>query len=320
MDWNSWLTAILRRAILLGLAGLGIAFAVTLALVLTSDRFQTMVGAALGAPDMGTAINRAMLDIHPEDAGTPEASDRRTIVRRVLVCRGAASSTGMMDIPFPMRGFYTENPRLLFSYPGSKNSPNELRNSLSQAASPPSMQEQTVLELSRNIFNQRVRLREKVEASYRLWQWTVWITIGLGLATTVLVSLSTSEFGKGDNPRHAAIRILAIVFPALGTAAAAIVAFYAPQAEWAQSSRSQAALSLLHNQIAFELWKHPCPDDLDGDDKRAAATQKLKDQIQIWSTRYTDLQAIGTPGSQANSGSQADPGTNQAPPDGPRSN
>jgi hypothetical protein len=86
-----------------------------------------------------------------------------------------------------------------------------------------------LIRLSKYISSERSQLRYNVNNSSRFYQISTIITISLGLITTVLVSLSSTEFGRGQTKAAKSIRVLAIVFPALGTASAAIIAFYNPQ-------------------------------------------------------------------------------------------
>lgn len=209
--------------------------------------------------------------LHPEEVGTAEGTDHYSIVRRILACTG----TRMLEqVPVYVRMIYVENPRLLNLQPMPEVLPSGTR--------VPNEPERAVLELSRAMFKIRWVLREKVESSYRAWQVATLITIALGMVTTVLVSLASSEFGQGDGRMPKIIKVLAIIFPALGTGAAAIVAFYAPQTEWTQASHSLASLSQLHSQMSATIWKVPCPTD-------DAKNDRLDKQLEVWSARYTEV-------------------------------
>ena len=124
------------------------------------------------------------------------------------------------------------------------------------------------------------------------------------MITTILVSVSSTEFGRGDGPRQRLIRVLAIIFPALGTATAAVISFYSPQAEWAQASRTLASEAQLHAEIALTVWKLTCL-TTDTDDSTA---KPLTDNLEHWSKRYMEIQTIpngsGTPGGNQGGGSQ----------------
>jgi hypothetical protein len=123
------------------------------------------------------------------------------------------------------------------------------------------------------------------------------------MITTILVSMSSTEFGRGDGRNQRLIRILAIVFPALGTAAAAVIAFYSPQAEWSQASRTLTSMTQLHGQIALGVWKLTCHQANNNDDAK-----QFTNALDDWSKRYHDIQTIsnaisGATGSAGESGS-----------------
>lgn len=169
--------------------------------------------------------------------------------------------------------------------------------------------------LSRNIVFDRSGLRIQSRASFFYWEIGTWISITLGMLTTILVSLSSTEFGRDAGNLQRLIRMLAIVFPALGTATAALIAFYSPQAQWNLSSRTLASLTQLQDQMATEVWKKDCI-NAPNDEEDAALGRSLDE----WYKRYLDISAIstasgssgptnGTPGD----GAKPD-GTQQAPP------
>src|SRR5262249_19667867 len=93
-------------------------------------------------------------------------------------------------------------------------------------------------------------------------------------------------------------------FPALGTAAAGIIAFYSPQADWSQASRTLASVTQLHGQMAVGVWKLKCI-KTDGDENSKAATTQLDD----WSKRYIDIQTVSTAtGGTTNAAAASPPG------------
>jgi uncharacterized membrane protein YgcG len=185
---------------------------------------------------------------------------------------------------------------------------------------PPDHKEQMLIELTRTLADQRLSLLSKVRSTYAWWQIATWISIGLGMITTILVSVSATDFGRGDGTRPQLIRVLAIIFPAMGTAAAAVIAFYSPQGEWGQASRTLASVSLLHSQIVFGVWNLQCPQaetDTDVDFKKLTAA------LDDWTKRYTDIQTLsnatsGGSGSQGSGGGSSpqggSSGGNQAAP------
>ncbi len=167
--------------------------------------------------------------------------------------------------------------------------------------------ERALLMVSNNASNKRRYWDERVKSSFNEWQISTWMTIVIGMATTVFVSLSTTEFGRGDGRSQRVVRTLAVVFPALGTAAAAVVGFYGAQAQWSQSSRSLASLSQLHGQMAIDIWKQQCIHSAsDGNEVKLIAL------LDGWSKRYLDIETLSNTGG----GSGSDASGSSAPADG----
>ena len=148
--------------------------------------------------------------------------------------------------------------------------------------------EHTLVQLSTQLSEQRLRLIPKVRSAYFFWQLATLISIAIGMVTTILVSVSSTEFGRGDGPGQRLIRVFAIIFPALGTATAAVISFYSPQLEWGQASRTLASETQLHDEIALTVWKLTCP-STDTDDNSA---KPLTDNLENWSKRYIEIQTI----------------------------
>jgi len=167
----------------------------------------------------------------------------------------------------------------------------------------PNRSEHNLIQLSKQLSEQRIRLIPKVRSAYFFSQLATLIAIAIGMITTILVSVSSTEFGRGDGPPQRLIRVLAIIFPALGTATAAGISFYSPQAEWVQASRTLASETQLHDEIALTIWKLTCPTP-DTDDGSA---KPLTDNLESWSKRYIDMQSVpngsGTPGVNQGGGS-----------------
>jgi hypothetical protein len=160
--------------------------------------------------------------------------------------------------------------------------PNRIKITFSQG-------QKALIRLSKDVFEQRLSLTQKVRSSYSFLKTTTLVSVFIGMITTILVSISSTEFGRGDGRSQRLIRVLAIVFPALGTATAALIGFYNPQAEWAQASRTLAAETQLHGQMALEVWKLPCP-KIDAD----VDARPLTDDLDEWSKRYVDIETIST--------------------------
>lgn len=131
-------------------------------------------------------------------------------------------------------------------------------------------------------------------SAYLALQIATILAISLGLATTVLVSLSSTEFGKGDGGKARAIRILAIVFPALGTATAAVAAFYAPGDSHARASQALAGFRQVHDQIASDLGALPCPSSSD-----PIAGKDLSVKLASWKKSLRDAQSVAQAASLA---------------------
>ena len=164
-----------------------------------------------------------------------------------------------------------------------------------------SKSESSLIELSKALSEQRVGLMPKVRLTYFYWELATLISIAIGMVTTILVSVSLTEFGRGDGPNQRLIRVFTIIFPALGTATAAVISFYSPQVEWGQVSRTLASETQLHDQMALTVWKLTCP-TTDTDDGSA---KPLMDNLENWSKRYIEIQTIPN-------ASGANPGVNQS--------
>jgi hypothetical protein len=171
--------------------------------------------------------------------------------------------------------------------------------------------EKLIIQLNKRLTDQRLNLMGKVRSSYFFWEIATLASIIIGMVTTILVSLSSTEFGRGDGQRQRIIRVLAIIFPVLGTATAAIINFYSPQAEWGQASRTLASLTQLHGQMGLALWKLPPCSQTGVGDKTA-----LRSILDDWSKRYVDIQTIASASGATPSGG-GEPGPSGPGPSGP---
>jgi len=151
-------------------------------------------------------------------------------------------------------------------------------------------EETALVQLSDAISEQRLALTVKVRSAYSFWEYATIFSIVIGMITTILVSVSSTEFGRGGGHTQRMIRVLAIIFPVLGTATAAVINFYSPQAEWGQVSRTLASLTQLHGQMALAVWKLKCPPTGTDDSSANPLTSALDD----WSKRYVDIQTIAS--------------------------
>ncbi len=235
--------------------------------------------------------------------------DHRNIIGWVLNCH----STNIENLPIPVQIKLALPSEKLWGGGGpiyeeliDENIP-EFRISIPQ--------EEALLQLSESIAEQRLSLSYKAQDAYNRLQFFTLLSIGIGMATTILVSLSATEIGREAGRTQSVVRVLAIVFPAIGTAAAAINAFYTPQAIWAQSSRTLASQTQLHGQMSLAVWSLDCPKQ--SKDKASLDLQKLLDQ---WSTRFNDIQTIASASSSSASvqtpapGNQNDDGSKNPPP------
>jgi hypothetical protein len=155
-----------------------------------------------------------------------------------------------------------------------------------------------VVQLSKSLFRQRVggasRMRDAF-ISAQVMQWTI---ITLGLLTTIVVALSSTEYGKGEGSGARTLRLFAIMLPAFGTAIAAFNAFYAPGQEQARATRTLASFGQLHNQVALEVWTAGC-------DTASKDPNGLPSKIAQWVKRYQDVQSLA--GTSAETQSAAGP-------------
>jgi hypothetical protein len=149
--------------------------------------------------------------------------------------------------------------------------------------------ENAIVALSQTLARQRIVLRARVESAYRTWETFTLIAIALGMITTIIVSLSSTVYGRGEGRVATGMRILAVVMPALGTAVTAVIAFYGPQAEYNQESRTLASVRQLHGQMEVGVGKLRCIEHDKGDDPTERDASR---QVNEWSNRYADIQAI----------------------------
>jgi len=128
----------------------------------------------------------------------------------------------------------------------------------------PNIYETNVAQLATSIAYQRFDLDQRVSSSFTYLQYIQWLTILIGLVTTVVVSVSSAELlGPTDSRNGKFIRVLAIILPAFGTAVAAVNSFYNPRDEWNRASNTLASLSQLHGQIATGIWALECAKNKD---------------------------------------------------------
>jgi hypothetical protein len=234
---NSRFTSFLVSLIKLSaLTCVGVLCAVTVYSVFSVATSRRELGHVLWAVGLESAAYFIWRELPPEkdqeDLQLDVMSDHLSISSWVLECMGIKRTTS--ESPYYIADMFLV-PK---SDTDALNMPQEART--------PNHQEHALVQLSKLLSQERIVLRKKAKSAYVFWQTTTVITIFLGMFTTILVSMSSTEFGRGDGNTQRLIRILAIVFPALGTAAAAVFAFYGPQAEWSQASRTLASITQLH--------------------------------------------------------------------------
>ncbi|MGG7607814.1 hypothetical protein [Massilia sp. BKSP1R2A-1] len=115
-----------------------------------------------------------------------------------------------------------------------------------------------VARLSHSLLDRRISLDGKLSGAYTVAQVGTFLTILIGLLTTVFVGLSSTEVGKQLNRVGLGIRLSALALPALGTAVAAVIAFYDPNGNLARQSQVAAGLQQLHSQLSHATWKMVC--------------------------------------------------------------
>jgi hypothetical protein len=146
-----------------------------------------------------------------------------------------------------------------------------------------------ILTLSKTIRDDTAIYWDRRRQGYRNVQASTWITIGIGLITTVLVSLRSTDFGTGSTGAARLVQILAIVFPAVGTAAAAIIGFYGFSDRMGRASHTLNSLRQLHGHMAVEIWS------LDPAGAKAADADFVKtfgDLLKDWEKRYVDIKDV----------------------------
>lgn len=173
----------------------------------------------------------------------------------------------------------------------------------------PNNLEREVIQLSFSLWTGRYSLRIKATETFGRWQFFAITTIIIGMLTTIFISLSATDALRQRSERfQTTIKFLAIVFPAIGTAFAGVTAFYGPQAEAAQASRTLTGLTNLHREMSISVWDLTClraatpPGDPSrnadrestGADSTAAKQTPeaaLREALKVWKSRYNGILA-----------------------------
>ena len=265
---------------LAAIAILCIMFLYGLFTVLSSTRLRWALVLALHIPNSFRDLFRTEHDkLTPRRKAYLEVTpDHDAIVARVLDCMQVKNT---MDVPSDVGKLL----RLDDFFVSGFEKP------YADGSRAPTKEERAILQLSKAIGVRRLQLSERSAAAYNLWQVTSIVSIGLGMLTTIVVSMSTTDFGRGETPTAVIVRLCAIILPALSTAAAAAFAFYGPQATWAQATRTLTSLAQLHGQMALDVWHLDSATD-------DAAKAKMAVALDGWSKRYLDIQTISAAATQ----------------------
>lgn len=111
-----------------------------------------------------------------------------------------------------------------------------------------------------------------------------WASVAIGLLTTIIVALNSTELVDKATNKGRWIRISALALPAIGTAAAAVIAFYEPSALLTIRKSQAAAAEQLHIQIGQGVWKMPCFKTAD-----APLSPEQTAMFDTWSQRFQEL-------------------------------
>jgi hypothetical protein len=126
-----------------------------------------------------------------------------------------------------------------------------------------------------DLFHNRSKLAGGIERENSKLQTLTMALILIGLATTVCAGLRSDDQTLGS--WAGTVRILAVVFPALGTAIAAVMSFYEPHQEILRVRSSLVSLQQLHNEVAA-LSTEACP-------KNQEDRNKINEKLALWQVR-----------------------------------
>jgi hypothetical protein len=144
--------------------------------------------------------------------------------------------------------------------------------------------ENRIAQLHNSIFSNRKYFDFTARDSYTTMTIAVMLSIFIGLCTTILVSLSSTDILAAGSKAARNVKLLAIVFPAVGTATAAVVAFYSPSDKYFRARQTLAALGQMHRQIANEVAKSDCVRDSNDNTARL-----LNVKLDSWEDQYSSL-------------------------------
>jgi len=155
-------------------------------------------------------------------------------------------------------------------------------------------EERSILVLNRSLSFAREYYKFQVQDLYVYLQLGTILSIVIAMLTTIFVSISSTEFGRGEGRAQKSIRVVSIILPIMGTAVSGVMAFYTPAQSWNQASRTLATITQLHAQMAVGVWGLKCIDPKDKEN-----VSKAQSMLDDWSKRYVDIQtvaaAVGAP-------------------------
>ena len=114
--------------------------------------------------------------------------------------------------------------------------------------------------IGNTIFYQRVDMAREIEESLTVLEIATIAGILIGLGTTIFAGLRGDDSGVSGDWKNA-VRVLAIVFPALGAAVAAVAAVYVPREQFIRTSQALTNLQQLHAEVRTQLTQVQCPLD-----------------------------------------------------------
>jgi hypothetical protein len=135
------------------------------------------------------------------------------------------------------------------------------------------------------LFYERVALARAADNSFTVLETATFASIIIGLATTIFAGLRGDDQTLGGWKRTVAV--LAVVFPALGTAIAALAAFYSPREQLLQISQSLTALQQLHTDMQIGITHTACP-------KTPEDRRRTAEQLVGWGDRHIKQHPEGT--------------------------
>jgi len=150
------------------------------------------------------------------------------------------------------------------------------------------------------LYDARVLLADDIGNSFNILKWATIASILIGLGTTIFAGLRSLE-DKVLNAGATAVKILAVVFPAVGTAVAALAAFYAPRDDLLRISQSLAPLQQLNAEVQVWLSRAQCPVDADGRTKILQKLEGWEDRLILLLPATTAVR-IGTRAKDSSSG------------------